>query len=126
LETILVEIGEEDGLLLLRGVLDRSKAESLAFFVRSLVGLDRVAAQSAFSEFLNDRSLTTQQIRFLEMVIDQLTARGIMEESALYEAPFSNLHAGGPDELFAGKENVIDGIFESLKAIHSGLIASVG
>jgi type I restriction enzyme, R subunit len=64
--------------------------------VRSLVGLDRTAAQAAFSQFLNDRSLTSQQIRFVEMVIDQLTARGVMDASALYEPPFTNLHAGGP------------------------------
>jgi type I restriction enzyme R subunit len=39
-----------------------------------------------------------------------------MDASALYEPPFSSLHAGGPDELFIGKENVIEGIFEKLKA----------
>ena len=60
------------------------------------------------------------------MVIDQLTARGVMDASALYEAPFSNLHAGGPDALFAGKENVIEGIFEKLKAVNSESIASEG
>ena len=79
--------------------------------------MDRAAAQAAFSQFLNDRSLTPQQIRFVEMVIDQLTARGIMDASALYEPPFSNLHAGGPDELFAGKENVINAVFKTLKSL---------
>ena len=126
LETTLTEIGEEDGALLLSGVLARSEAPSLAHFVRRLVGMDRSAAHLAFSEFLNDRSLTTQQIRFVEMVIEQLTARGIMEASALYESPFSSLHAGGPDELFAGKEDVIEEIFESLRAVHAGLIAHAG
>ena len=117
LESTLVEIGEEDGKTLLSGLLARSEAPSLAYFVRRLVGLDRSAAQSAFSEFLNDRSLTPPQIRFVEMVITQLTSRGIMEASALYEPPFSNLHAGGPDALFDGKENLIEGIFERLKAV---------
>ena len=126
LEATLTEIGEGDGKALLTGLLKRNEARSLAYFVRCLVGLDRSAAQSAFSEFLNDRSLTPPQIRFVEMVIDQLTSRGVMEESALYEPPFSNLHAGGPDELFADKENVIDGIFESLKAVSSGLTAKEG
>ena len=106
--------------------LARSGAPSLAHFIRSLVGLDRSAAQSAFSEFLNDRSLTPPQIRFVETVIDQLTARGVMDASALYEPPFSNLHAGGPDELFSDKENVIEGIFEKLKAVNSGLTVKAG
>ena len=126
LESTLVEIGEEDGKTLLSGLLARSEAPSLAYFVRRLVGLDRSAAQSAFSEFLNDRSLTPPQIRFVEMVITQLTSRGIMEASALYEPPFSNLHAGGPDALFDGKENVIEGIFERLKAINSVEVQGAG
>ena len=118
LERTLKEIGEEDGETLLSGLLERSGAPSLVHFVRSLVGMDREAAQAAFGEFLNDRSMTSQQIRFVETIIDQLTARGLMEASALYEPPFSNLHTGGPDELFAGKETVIDGIFDALKAVH--------
>ncbi|MFT4589535.1 MAG: type I restriction enzyme R subunit, partial [Limisphaerales bacterium] len=35
--------------------------------------------------------------------------------------PFSNLHAGGPDALFAGKENVIEGIFDALKSVEPNL-----
>lgn len=116
LERTLVEIAEDDGETLLSDLLARSEAPSLAHFVRSLVGMDRSAAQAAFSQFLNDRSLTAQQMRFVEMVIDQLTARGVMDASALYEPPFINIHAGGPDELFAGKENVINAVFQVLKS----------
>lgn len=126
LEKALKEIGEEDGETLLSSLLTRTEAPSLAHFVRTLVGMDRSAAQAAFSNFLTDRSLTPPQIRFVEMIIDQLTARGIMEEGMLYEPPFSNLHAGGPDELFAGKDNVIEGIFEALKSVHSGVMATAG
>ena len=104
LETTLAEIGEEEGENLLSGLLVKSGAPSLAHFVHSLVGMDRSAAQAAFAQFLTDRSLTVPQIRFIEMTIDQLTARGVMGASALNESPFSNLHAGEPDALFAGKE----------------------
>ena len=79
LERTLTEIGDEDGESLLSHLLERRSAPSLAHFVRSMVGMDRTAAQSAFSAFLNDRSLEPPQIRFVEMVIDQLTARGVME-----------------------------------------------
>ena len=57
------------------------------------------------------------QIRFIEMIIDQLTARGVMDAAALYEPPFSGLHAGGPDALFAGKENLIDAVFATLASL---------
>ncbi|MDE0000685.1 MAG: DEAD/DEAH box helicase family protein [Rhodospirillaceae bacterium] len=126
LEQTLVEIGEDDGQTLLTQLLARNDAPSLAYFVRSMVGMDRAAAQEAFSEFLSNRSLTTPQIRFIEMVIDQLTARGVMEPSALYDAPFSSLHAGGPEALFAGRSNVIDGIFEKLKTLRPEALAEAG
>lgn len=117
LEATLASIGDDDGMTLLSGLLERSAAPSLVHFVRSLVGMDREAAQKAFSAFLADRSLTATQMRFLEMLIEQLTNRGVMEPSALYEPPFTSLHGGGPDELFAGKEKVIDGVFDALRAI---------
>ena len=88
--------------------------------------MDRAAAQAAFAEFLQDGSLSPSQIRFIEMVIDQLTARGVMNAAALYEPPFSDLHAGGPDELFAGKENVIEGIFEVLRSVQPPTKAQFG
>ena len=123
LEQTLVEIGEYDGRTLLTGLLARSDAPSLAHFVRSIVGMDRAPAQEVFSEFLSKRSPITPQIRFIDMVVDQLTARGVMEPSALYEASFSSVHAGGPEALFAGKSNVIEGIFEKLKALHPEALA---
>ena len=123
LESALVEIGEEDGESLFSRLLARSASPSLAHFVRSLVGMDRTAAQASFSGFLSDRSLTPPQIRFIEMVIDQLTTRGVIEASALYEPPFSNLHAEGPEALFDGHDEVIDGVFKTLRQVNSGLVA---
>ncbi len=117
LEETLMDIGDEDGKTLLPDLLSRSEAPTLAHFVQGLVGLDRQAAQKAFSAFLSDQSLTPQQIRFVEMIIEQLTARGMMDASALYEPPFSNLHAGGPDELFVGKESVVDAVFQTLEKL---------
>jgi type I restriction enzyme R subunit len=35
----------------------------------------------------------------------------------LYEPPFSNLHAGGPDALFTGRDTVIEGIFAALASL---------
>ena len=94
--------------------------------MRSLVGLDRSAAQAAFSRFLNDRSLNVAQMRFVEMVIDQLTARGVMTAEALYEPPFSHLHAGGPDALFAGRDALVEEIFTALAALQPDTQAAAG
>ena len=42
-----------------------------------------------------------------------------MEGAAPYEPPFSNLHSGGPDALFVGKESVVEGIFQKLREFNS-------
>jgi type I restriction enzyme R subunit len=55
-----------------------------------------------------------------------VTARGVMDASALYEPPFNNLHTGGPDALFAGKENVVEGILETLRGFNSALTPRAG
>jgi type I restriction enzyme R subunit len=117
LEAVLTEIGADEGETLLSDLLTRNSAPSLAHFIRSLVGLDHAAAKAAFAQFLNDRSLTAPQIRFIELIIDQLTARGVMDAEALYLPPFTNLHSGGPDLLFAGKENLIEAVFTTLKSL---------
>ena len=56
-------------------------------------------------------------MRFVEMIIDQLTARGVMETSALYEQPFNGLSSEGPEALFAGKDKVIEGLFDTLEQV---------
>ena len=95
----------------------RRHAPSLGCSIRTLAGLDRQAARADFSHYLSDRSLSTNQIRFIELLIDQLTARGVIEPGALHEQPFTDLHGGGPDALFAGKEDVIAGIFEQVDTL---------
>ncbi|MDT8438834.1 MAG: DEAD/DEAH box helicase family protein [Wenzhouxiangellaceae bacterium] len=117
LQTMLVQIGEDEGETLLSDLLARSQAPSLVHFVRSLVGMDRAAVQAAFSQFLSDESLSARQIRFVELIIDQLSQNGVIEAKALYEAPFSTLHSEGPEALFAGRENVVDGLFGTLKQL---------
>ena len=119
LEETLVGIGKEDGKELYVGLLQRNEAPTLAYFVRTLVGMDRAAAQAAFAEYLSDRSLTPQQMRFIE----QLTARGVMEEGVLYDQPFTDLHSGGPDGVFAGRKAVMDGIFERLRRVRDDVLA---
>ena len=53
------------------------------------------------------------------VIVDQLTSRGIVGASALYEAPFSSLHAGGPDVLFAKKPHVLEELFRTLESLAS-------
>jgi type I restriction enzyme R subunit len=68
--------------------------------VRGLVGLDREAAKRAFAEFLEKRRLTADQQEFVNLIIDHLTARGVMDPKLLYEPPFTDFDRNGVEGVF--------------------------
>jgi len=72
----------------------------LGLFVRELVGLDRSAAKEAFADYLDEARFNTQQIRFINTIIDFLTQRGVMSPAQLAQAPFSDIHFEGVFGLF--------------------------
>jgi type I restriction enzyme R subunit len=95
LERIFVEAGVDETSL------DRIQADGgLGRFVRSLVGLDREAAKRAFAGFTEGRTLTAGQLEFLDLVIDHLTARGLMDPKLLYESPFTDFDSNGVEGVF--------------------------
>ena len=71
-------------------------------FVRSLVGLDREAAKQAFADFLAQRKSTADQIEFVNMIVEHLTDRGVMEPRLLYGSlPFTkHINPLGVEGLF--------------------------
>jgi type I restriction enzyme R subunit len=79
-------------------------SHGLGLFVRSLVGLDRAAAKRSFASFLEGKTLTANQIEFVDPVIDHLSRRGWIEASQLYESPFIDLHPHGVDGVFSDPE----------------------
>ena len=90
------------------------KDRSLKLFIRQLVGLDRNAAKDAFSQYLVGSTLSAGQIRFVETIIDYLTQNGVMNPELLYEPPFTDIHSGGLDGVFADTEaNAIVAIVRS-------------
>jgi type I restriction enzyme R subunit len=93
------------------------ESQGLGLFIRSLVGLDREAATEAFSEFLTDSRFSAAEIRFIQLIVEHLTANGAMEARRLYESPFTDHAPTGPDFLF-NDENV-DRIVLILEGVRS-------
>lgn len=78
------------------------RQENLAAFIRSLVGLDRGKAKERFAQFLDGRAFTADQIRFVNYIIDHLTANGAIDPGMLYGQPYTAIHAHGLDGVFPG------------------------
>ena len=95
------DLSELERMFLAAGVADEAAMEKvredggLGVFIRSLIGLDREAAKQAFAGFLADKTLSADQIEFVDMIIDHVTARGVMEPETLYESPFTDMNPLG-------------------------------
>ncbi len=81
----------------------------LGEFVRSIVGLDRNAAQEAFADFILEGNLRADQMTFINTIIGYLTKNGIIAKEMLFEPPFTDVHDQGLLGVFedAAATNVI-------------------
>lgn len=85
----------------------------LGEFVREIVGLDMNAAKAAFAEYLDETWLDSNQIYFVNQIVEFIVHNGMMKDlSVLQEAPFTD--RGSIVEIFTdvsiwmGIRNVIE------------------
>ncbi len=104
--------------------IDRARQESrgLGLFIRSLVGLDRQAATDALDIFVADKTWSSNQMEFVNLVVLHLTKRGFMEASLLYEPPFTAYAPQGPDGLFTATQ--VDHLFRVLERVKATALAA--
>ena len=84
--------------------------------IRKIVGLDRQAALQEFSKFLEDESLNSRQIHFVELIVDYVVKNGFIEDNrVLMEDPFKSV--GSMSELFKDKMNIARDIMKTVHII---------
>jgi type I restriction enzyme R subunit len=99
-------------------------SHGLGLFVRSMVGLDREAAKQSLATFLSGKTLTANQIDFINLIINHLTEHGTIDTTLLYESPFTDLTPQGPDGLFTSAQ--MDELIAALEQITATALASPG
>ena len=94
----------------------------LGEFVREIVGLDMNTAKEAFAEFLNNTSLDSSQIYFVNQIVEYIVHNGIMMDlSGLQAAPFTD--NGSIVEVFTDM-SVWLGIKRIIDSINANAIAA--
>jgi len=81
-----------------------TEGAGLGLFVRTLLGLDRTAAQDALADFIAGQTFNANQLAFLDLLVTQLTMRGIVDPGLLFEDPFTGLAPTGPQALFTNAQ----------------------
>lgn len=104
--------------------LAKEQSHGLGLFVRSLIGLDREAAVEAFGAYLDGTKFTADQIHFINLIINELTANGVMEPARLYEAPYTDHAPTGPEAVFS--ESDVDSIVDILRTVRANAVPADG
>lgn len=95
----------------------KEECDGLGLFVRSLVGMERDAAKQALGGFAAGGVLSGNQIEFVNLIVDQLTAHGAMQPELLYESPFTDLNPQGPNGVFnASQVEKLVGLLSEVRA----------
>ncbi|GAA1945209.1 DEAD/DEAH box helicase family protein [Agromyces allii] len=91
-------------------------AKGLGRFIRSIVGLERSAAQEALAEFVSHQRLGARQISFVDLIVDRLAHDGSVPIDALYEDQrYRRIAETGPEELFG--DSGVDELVAVLRSI---------
>ena len=86
-------------------------------FIRSMVGMDQSAAQTAFSKFINNPSLNAPQIRFLNLIVQSLSTNGVLDAEKLFEPPFTDISSNGLLGVFSQQQ--ADELVNVIKSVNA-------
>lgn len=80
---------------------------------------DRSAATEVFAAYLDQTRFSVEQVRFVELIVDELTADGATEPARLYESPYTD--RGHIDVIFPSD---VDAIVEILRDVNRHALPS--
>lgn len=86
----------------------------------SITGMERETTEREFSNFLNDENLNSNQIDFVNNIVNYIVKNGSLEKEVLQEYPFNK--EGGVISLFKDKMNVAKDIVSIIDKVNDRLM----
>jgi type I restriction enzyme R subunit len=106
LATLVLQVDDRANVKYLAGH-DPETRRSLLTVFRGLVGLTVAAVEQAFTGFVhNHPRLTSQQLRFLQVLQNYIAQNGGIEIDRLYDPPFTTIHAESVDGIFTNSSDI--------------------
>ncbi|MPM28040.1 hypothetical protein SDC9_74557 [bioreactor metagenome] len=85
--------------------------------VREIAGLDRETANTAFSTFLSDTQLNTNQLQFVKLIVEYVVKNGYLEKQQLMQDPFKTV--GSVVSLFGQDRHRMMSLIKTIDEINS-------
>ena len=70
---------------------------------------------AAFANLIAAGTASASQLQFIEEIVQHLTEHGAMPAARLYESPFTDIHAQGPDGVFDTRK--VEQLFQALHGL---------
>jgi len=77
--------------------------QPLGQFIRSILGLDINVAKLAFGTILSQQTLNSQQIRFMDTLLNFFSVKGVIDAEMLFSPPFTDIDMSGITGVFDGE-----------------------
>lgn len=97
------------------------KETPVKVLVRKILGMDREAANEAFSEFLNNKGFNSKQIHFVKLIVDYIVKNGFIEDNRiLMEDPFRSV--GSIIDLFENNVTERTNLIKKINEIRENVL----
>ena len=91
---------------------------TLGRFVRKIVGVDQQVVNELFSDLIQDKQLTPNQITFVNKIIEYVSKNGYLDKQLLTKQPFNQLDDNGIIGVFKDNEPIIRSLVQKIDSLN--------